>query len=142
MRERQPKGKSDRYLFFNDTATTEIYTLSLHDALPICGVELGAGEIVVNSIDADGTKQGYELRLTRLISEQVTVPVVASGGAGNAEHMVDVLTDGKADAALAASIFHYGTVRISEVKAHLQARGVPVRPVQAIPVAANEAAPA
>ena len=103
------------------------------------GVELGAGEIVVNSINADGTKQGYELRLTRLISEQVTVPVVASGGAGNAEHMVDVLTEGKADAALAASIFHYGTVRISEVKAHLAARGVPVRPVQPTLVAANEA---
>jgi len=93
------------------------------------GVELGAGEIVVNSIDADGTKEGYELRLTRMISEHVTVPIVASGGAGNAEHMVDVLTAGKADAALAASIFHYGTVRIAEVKAHLRDRGVPVRPI-------------
>jgi imidazole glycerol-phosphate synthase subunit HisF len=101
------------------------------------GVELGAGEIVVNSIDADGTKAGYELRLTRLVSENVTVPVVASGGAGNAEHMVDVLTVGKADAALAASIFHFGTVRIRDVKADLAARGVPVRPV-----AAPEAAPA
>jgi len=93
------------------------------------GVELGAGEIVVNSIDADGTKEGYELRLTRMISENVTVPIVASGGAGNAEHMVDVLTEGKADAALAASIFHYGTLRIAEVKAHLRDRGVPVRPI-------------
>ncbi len=93
------------------------------------GVELGAGEIVVNSIDADGTKEGYELRLTRMISEHVTVPIVASGGAGNAEHMVDVLTEGKADAALAASIFHYGTLRIAEVKAHLHDRGVPVRPI-------------
>ena len=92
-------------------------------------VELGAGEIVVNSIDADGTKEGYELRLTRMISENVTVPIVASGGAGNAEHMVDVLTEGKADAALAASIFHYGTLRIAEVKAHLRDRGVPVRPI-------------
>ena len=104
------------------------------------GVELGAGEIVVNSIDADGTKQGYELRLTRMISEQVTVPVVASGGAGNAEHMVDVLTEGKADAALAASIFHYGTVRIAEVKAHLAERGVPVRSIEARPVGTAEAA--
>ncbi|MCC6175151.1 MAG: imidazole glycerol phosphate synthase subunit HisF [Chloroflexi bacterium] len=95
------------------------------------GVELGAGEIVVNSIDADGTKQGYEVRLTRMISEAVTVPVVASGGAGNAAHMVDVLVEGKADAALAASIFHYGTIRIADVKAQIAARGVPVRPVSA-----------
>jgi cyclase len=93
------------------------------------GVELGAGEIVVNSIDADGTKDGYEIQLTRMISERVTVPVVASGGAGNAEHMADVLLEGKADAALAASIFHYGTLRISEVKASLAARGLPMRPV-------------
>jgi imidazole glycerol-phosphate synthase subunit HisF len=93
------------------------------------GVELGAGEIVVNSIDADGTKNGFEIRLTRLISEAVTVPVVASGGAGNADHMADVLLDGKADAALAASIFHYGTLRISDVKARLTERGLPMRPV-------------
>jgi cyclase len=95
------------------------------------GVELGAGEIVVNSIDADGTKDGYEIKLTRTISELVTVPVVASGGAGSAEHMADVLLDGKADAALAASIFHYGTLRISDVKAALTARGLPMRPVTA-----------
>ncbi len=93
------------------------------------GVELGAGEIVVNSIDADGTKNGFEIRLTRLISEAVTVPVVASGGAGNADHMADVLLEGKADAALAASIFHYGTLRISDVKARLTERGLPMRPV-------------
>ena len=94
------------------------------------GVDLGAGELVVNSIDADGTKNGFELRLTRLISEAVTVPVVASGGAGNADHMADVLLEGKADAALAASIFHYGTLRISDVKARLIERGLPMRPVQ------------
>jgi cyclase len=94
------------------------------------GVELGAGEIVVNSIDADGTKDGYEITLTRLVSEAVTVPVVASGGAGSADHMADVLLDGKADAALAASIFHYGTLRISEVKARLSALGLPMRPAQ------------
>jgi cyclase len=94
------------------------------------GVELGAGELVVNSIDADGTKNGFELKLTRLISEAVTVPVVASGGAGNADHMADVLLEGKADAALAASIFHYGTLRISDVKARLIERGLPMRPVQ------------
>ena len=94
------------------------------------GVELGAGEIVVNSIDADGTKDGYEIRLTRLISDAVSVPVVASGGAGSADHMADVLLEGRADAALAASIFHYGTLRISDVKARLSERGLPIRPVQ------------
>jgi cyclase len=93
------------------------------------GTELGAGEIVVNSIDADGTKEGYEVRLTRLISDAVTVPVVASGGAGNADHMADVLLDGRADAALAASIFHFGTLRIADVKARLVERGLPMRPV-------------
>jgi cyclase len=91
------------------------------------GVELGAGEIVVNSIDADGTKDGYELRLTGQISESVTVPVIASGGAGRAQHMYEVLTTAKADAALAASIFHYGTIRIPEVKRFLRERGVPTR---------------
>ena len=94
------------------------------------GVELGAGEIVVNSIDADGTRTGFELKLTRMISDAVTVPVVASGGAGNADHMADVLLEGRADAALAASIFHYGTLRISEVKERLIERGLPMRPVQ------------
>jgi cyclase len=93
------------------------------------GVELGAGEIVVNSIDADGTKDGYEIKLTRMISDAVTVPVVASGGAGNADHMADVLLDGRADAALAASIFHFGTVRIADVKHRLTERGLPMRPV-------------
>jgi cyclase len=92
------------------------------------GVELGAGEIVVNSIDADGTKDGYEIKLTRLVSDAVTVPVVASGGAGNADHMADVLLDGRADAALAASIFHFGTIRIADVKARLTERGLPMRP--------------
>ena len=94
------------------------------------GVELGAGEIVVNSIDADGTRNGFELRLTRLISDAVTVPVVASGGAGTADHMADVLLEGRADAALAASIFHYGILRIADVKARLIERGLPMRPIQ------------
>ena len=96
------------------------------------GVELGAGELVVNSIDADGTKQGYELRLTRLVSESVTVPVVASGGAGAMEHLAKVLIEAKADAALAASIFHYGSVRIPAVKGYLRQHGVPVRMPHAI----------
>jgi len=91
------------------------------------GVELGAGEIVVNSIDADGTREGYELKLTRLVAETVPVPVVASGGAGKLEDLYDVLDEGKADAALAASIFHYGDFTVSDAKRHLAERGVPVR---------------
>ncbi len=92
------------------------------------GVRLGAGELVVNSIDADGTRDGYELRLTRMVAEAVTVPVVASGGAGSLEDMYQVLAEGKADAALAASIFHYGDFTIADAKRYLGARGVAVRP--------------
>ena len=90
-------------------------------------VELGAGEIVVNSIDADGTQEGYDLRLTSALSEAVNVPIVASGGAGTLEHMYQVASEGKAGAILAASIFHFGTFRISQAKEYLAERGVPVR---------------
>ncbi len=90
-------------------------------------VELGAGEIVLNSIDADGTKAGYDIEITRRISENVGVPVVASGGAGNLDHMVDVLKEGKADAVLAASIFHFGEYTVGEVKEHLARADIPVR---------------
>lgn len=93
----------------------------------IRAVELGAGEIVLNSIDADGTKAGYDLVITRRISESVGVPVVASGGAGKLEHMVDVLNEGKADAVLAASIFHFGEYTVAEVKQFLAEHGIPVR---------------
>ena len=93
-------------------------------------VELGAGEIVVNSMDADGTQTGYDIELLRALSEVVTVPVVASGGAGSPEHMLHALQDGRADAGLAASIFHYGTYSIAEVKAYLAAHGVPIRPME------------
>lgn len=88
---------------------------------------LGAGEICLNSIDADGSQQGYEMTLTRLISENVNIPVIASGGAGNIDHIYDVLTEGKADAALIASIVHYGTYTIKQIKDELHARGVKVR---------------
>ena len=91
------------------------------------GEELGAGEICLNSIDADGSRQGYEMALTPLISENVNIPVIASGGAGSIEHMYDVLTTGKADAALVASIVHYGTYTIRQIKDDLHARGVKVR---------------
>ncbi len=90
-------------------------------------VELGAGEIVLNSIDADGTKAGYDIEITRRISENIGVPVVASGGAGNLDHMVDVLKEGKADVVLAASIFHFGEYTVGEVKEHLARADIPVR---------------
>ncbi len=90
-------------------------------------VALGAGEIVLNSIDADGTKQGYDVELTRRVSESVGVPVVASGGAGTLDHLVEVLRAGRADAVLAASIFHEGTYTVGDVKRHLRAAGIPVR---------------
>ncbi len=88
---------------------------------------LGAGEICLNSIDADGTQAGYELTLTRMISEAVSIPVIASGGAGTPEHLCQVLTAGRADAALIASMVHYGTYSIQEIKDYLHQRGIPVR---------------
>ncbi|MGL4461489.1 MAG: imidazole glycerol phosphate synthase subunit HisF [Planctomycetia bacterium] len=88
---------------------------------------LGAGEIVLTSMDADGTKNGYDLEMTRTVSEAVRIPVVASGGAGGPEHLYRALTDGGADAALAASIFHFGAYTIEETKQYLAERGVPVR---------------
>lgn len=90
-------------------------------------VALGAGEIVLNSIDADGTKAGFDLVITRRISEAVGVPVVASGGAGSLEHIAAVLLEGRADAVLAASIFHFGEFTVGEVKKYLAERGIPVR---------------
>jgi imidazole glycerol-phosphate synthase subunit HisF len=93
------------------------------------GEQLGAGELVVNSIDADGTKEGYELRLTRMIAEAVRIPVIASGGGGAPEHLYEVLTEGKADAALIASILHYGEYRLRDIKEYLHKRGIKVRMV-------------
>ena len=89
--------------------------------------ELGAGEILLTSMDGDGTKAGYDLELTRAISESVSIPVIASGGAGTLEHFYEALTEGKADAALAASLFHFKELEIKEVKQYLRDRGVPVR---------------
>lgn len=95
------------------------------------GEELGAGEIVVNSIDADGTKAGYELTLTRLVAEAVSVPVIASGGGGKPEHLYEVLTEGKADAALVASMLHYGEYTVGHIKEYLVNRGLKIRIVDA-----------
>jgi imidazole glycerol-phosphate synthase subunit HisF len=89
--------------------------------------ELGAGEILLTSMDADGTQDGYDIPMTRAVAEAVTIPVIASGGCGSPEHMVRVLTEGKADAALAASIFHYRKFSIAEAKAVMARAGVPVR---------------
>lgn len=93
----------------------------------IKGCELGAGEILLTSMDADGTKAGFDMELTKIISENVSVPVIASGGAGNKQHFLDVLTKGKADAALAASLFHYKELEIMDLKNYLHEEGVSVR---------------
>ena len=89
--------------------------------------KLGAGEILFTSMDGDGTKAGYDLELTRRIAEAVSIPVIASGGAGTPEHFYEALTAGKADAALAASLFHYKELEIREVKEYLRGKGVSVR---------------
>ena len=89
--------------------------------------KLGAGEILLTSMDCDGTKEGYDIELTKIISENVSIPVIASGGAGKKEHFYDALTEGKADAALAASLFHYKELEINEVKKYLRERNISVR---------------
>lgn len=96
------------------------------------GWKLGAGEVVLNSIDADGTKAGYDCVITRRVSEAIGAPVVASGGAGKLEHMAEVLQLGKADAVLAASVFHFGQYTVSDVKAFLAKDGIPVRPRETV----------
>lgn len=89
--------------------------------------KLGAGEILLTSMDCDGTKDGYDIELTRMVSENVSIPVIASGGAGNMEHFHEALTEGKADAALAASLFHYKELEITDLKHYLREKGVSVR---------------
>ena len=89
--------------------------------------ELGAGEVLLTSMDRDGTKCGYDLELTRAAAEAVNIPVIASGGAGKMSHFYDVLTEGKADAALAASLFHFGIIHMRDLKNYLAERGIAVR---------------
>ena len=91
------------------------------------GAERGAGEILLTSMDRDGTEDGYELELTRRVAQAVEVPVIASGGAGELDHLVEAVDDGGADAVLCASIFHYGTYSVREAKQHMRAAGIPVR---------------
>jgi len=112
------------YVFLNGGRTaTEIKTVEW----AIKAVALGAGEILLTSMNNDGTKDGFALDITRAVSEAVNVPVIASGGAGTMQHFVDVFENGKADAALAASIFHYKEIGIPELKAYLKGKGVEVR---------------
>jgi len=89
--------------------------------------QLGAGEILLTSMDRDGTKAGFDLELTRAVSDAVSVPVIASGGVGNLDHLADGIQQGRADAVLAASIFHYGEYTIAQAKARMNERGIPVR---------------
>ena len=89
--------------------------------------ELGAGEILLTSMDCDGTKNGYDIELTRAVSERVSIPVIASGGAGKLEHFYEAFTKGKADAVLAASLFHYKELEITDLKQYLKQKGVSVR---------------
>jgi cyclase len=129
-------GMTDLFIPFNlqDKLSWEVYT---HGGRKPTGIEVikwakkmeeyGAGEILLTSMDKDGTKDGYDIELTKAVSEAVTIPVIASGGAGNLEHLYDGLTKGKADAVLAASIFHYKEYTIRETKEYLKAKGVVVR---------------
>ena len=120
---------------FNTPSSYEVYTYGARKPTCLDALEwakrvesLGAGEILLTSIDRDGTELGYELELTRLITQAVNIPVIASGGCGEPQHIYDVLTKGKADAALAASIFHYERYPVPVVKRFLKERGVAVRP--------------
>ena len=125
----------DASLALDDSSRWEVYTRGGRtptgiDAVKwaVRAVELGSGEILLTSMDEDGQKQGYDLELTRAVSRATPVPVIASGGAGNLEHLYDALDTGEADAVLAASIFHFGEYSIGEAKDYLGRRGVPVRP--------------
>ena len=120
---REPDGKSWRVYTHGGRNPTELNAVAWAKQ----AVTLGAGEILLTSMDADGTKAGYDCALTRAVSDAVSVPVIASGGAGTLAHFADVLDAGRASAVLAASLFHFGTFTISEVKNYLATRGVPVR---------------
>jgi cyclase len=120
----------------NEENSWEVYTHGGRTPVGLDAVEWadevtarGAGELLVTSMDTDGHQSGYDIALLRAISDAVPIPVIASGGAGGPDHMVEALREGRADAVLAASIFHFGTYSIQDVKAQLAANGVPVRPV-------------
>ncbi len=113
------------YNIFKNGGRVDMGIDAVEWAIKAC--ELGAGEILLTSMDRDGTKAGYDIELTRTISENVNIPVIASGGAGSKEHFYEALTDGCADAALAASLFHYKELKISDLKGYLRDKGVSVR---------------
>src|SRR5699024_4337202 len=116
--------ESDWWVFLNGGKTnTGISAIDW----AVRGEKLGAGELVINSIDADGVKGGFQLELTEAIAESVSIPVIASGGAGNMAHFTEVLQEGKADAALAASVFHYGEIEIPALKNDLANNGITIR---------------
>ena len=120
---REPDGKSWRVFTHGGRNPTELDAISWARQ----AVELGAGEILLTSMDRDGTKIGYDCELTRGVSDAVSVPVIASGGAGELSHFADAIIDGHASAVLAASLFHFGTLTMSQVKDHLATRNIPVR---------------
>ena len=130
------EGRDDSYIGYapDEDIEWKVYTHGGHTPTEVDALawakeaeQRGAGEFLVTSMDADGTKAGYDIELLRRISEHANVPVIASGGAGNVDHMYEALTRGKADAVLAASIFHFGELTVQDVKRDLAARGVPVR---------------
>lgn len=120
-------GDAPRWEVFTHTGGSGRATAKDAVAWARAGAELGAGEIVINSIDADGTRAGYDLQLLQTVAQAAPVPVIASGGAGTLQHMLDAVTIGRADAALAASIFHFGTYSISQAKTYFAEHGVAVR---------------
>jgi len=121
------KRKGDSWEVYTCSGTKPTGLDAVEWAVEAC--ERGAGEILLTSMDADGTKSGYDIKLTREVVRAVSVPVIASGGCGRIEHIVEVLTEGEADAALAASIFHYGQHTVADVKNALRDAGVPIREV-------------
>jgi cyclase len=125
----------------------EVFTHGGRNATGIDAVEwakrmesLGAGEILLTSMDRDGTKSGFDLELTRTVADSIRIPVIASGGVGTLDHLVEGIREGHATAVLAASIFHFGTYTIGQAKAALSAAGIPVRPAKAVETAAAEKA--
>ncbi len=122
------KRKGDSWEVFTYSGTRPTGIDAVDWAVEAC--ERGAGELLLTSMDADGTKMGYDIELTKTVVNAVSVPVIASGGCGKIEHIVDVLTKGEADAALAASIFHYGEHTVADVKNALRDAGVPIREMQ------------
>jgi imidazole glycerol-phosphate synthase subunit HisF len=119
------RERAERFVVYSRSGSTKAHREAVEWARE--AADRGAGEILLTSIDRDGTRSGFDCELTAAVSEAVSIPVIASGGAGNFAHFVDVFTAGRADAALAASIFHFSEHAVADLKQHLQAAGIPVR---------------